>query len=206
MLKAGARLIHRTGWRSIFALLFCINWLAACAPETKVGPIGDSAAARDVLASALEKGPVRAQIFGDPYGLDPARQDVLITSAVADGVQGLKARFSADPTAYGARQPRLVVILNPSTDPPSARACQSPEQIRTAPAQGELVLLAAFCQGDDVINAARAVSEVSGPTDQRLKRMLWQTGGVLFPDDYGHTYGVDLIPGINVGIGGSFGF
>jgi hypothetical protein len=149
---------------------------------------------------------VRAQVFGDPYGLDPARQDVLITSAVADGIQGVKARFTADPGVYAAKEPRLVVILNPSTDPPSARACRGPEQIRTTPAKDELILLAAFCEGEEVINAARAVSEVSGPTDQRFKRMLWQTGGVLFPDDYGDTYGVDIIPGINVGIGGSFGF
>jgi len=59
-----------------------------------VGPIGDSTAARNNLIVALENGPVRAQIFGDPYGLDPARQDILIASAIGDGVQGIRARFS----------------------------------------------------------------------------------------------------------------
>lgn len=180
--------------------------LGACGPTVSVGPVGDSAAARQTLVTALKQGPVRAQIFGDPYGLDPARQDLLVASAVGDGVQGIKARFTADPGLYGAGQPRLVVILNPQGDPPVSQGCRGPEQIRTAPAAGQLILLAAFCQGDELINAARADGEVSGPTDQRLKRLLWQTGSVLFPDDYEQSYGVDLIPGINVGLGGSFGF
>jgi hypothetical protein len=149
---------------------------------------------------------VRAQIFGDPYGLDPARQDVLVASAIGEGVQGIKARFSADPGRFAGEQPRLVVILNPQADPPSAHACSRPEQIRTTSANDQLRLLAAFCEGDVLINAARAEGTVSGPADQRLKRMLWQVGGVLFPDDYERNYGLDLIPGVNIGIGGSFGF
>lgn len=180
--------------------------LAGCAPSVNVGPIGDSTAARNNLIVALENGPVRAQIFGDPYGLDPARQDILIASAIGDGVQGIKARFSADPGLYATEQPRLVVILNPQADPSPTTTCGRPEQVRTVPANEELSLIAAFCQGDTLINAVRADGDVSGPSDQRLKRLLWQTGGALFPDDYEQTYGVDLIPGVNIGVGGSFGF
>ncbi len=183
-----------------------LSALAGCGPDVSVGPVGDSAAARDALADALENGPVRAQIFGDPYGLDPARQDQLVASAIGDGVQGLKARFTADPGLYGGDQPRLVVVLNPQADVPASQVCSGPEQIRTASAADELKLLAAFCQGDQLINAARADGRVLGPTDQRLKRLLWQTGGVLFPDDYERNYGIDLIPGLNIGIDGSFGF
>ena len=181
--------------------------LAACGgSDVSVGPVGDSFAAREALSRALEKGPVRAQIFGDPYGLDPARQDVLVTSAIGNGVQGIKARFSADPGLYSSDQPRLVVILNPNADPPTSRACSGAEQIRTTSATDELKLLAAFCEGDSLINAARADGTVLGPADQRLKRLLWQLGGVLFPDDYEQNYGIDLIPGLKVGVGGSFGF
>jgi hypothetical protein len=189
---------------AVFAGL--LSTLAACGPDVSVGPVGDSAAARDALSKALEDGPVRAQIFGDPYGLDPARQDILVASAIGDGVQGIKARFSADPGRFAREQPRLVVILNPQSDPPSSQACSRPEQIRTTSATDELSLLAAFCDGDVLINAARADGAIAGPADQRLKRMLWQIGGVLFPDDYDRTYGIDLIPGVNIGVGGSFGF
>ena len=180
--------------------------IAGCAPSVEVGPVGDSAAARKSLENALVDGPVRAEVFGDPYGLDPARQDQLVTSAMAEGVVGVKARFSADPGRYVQDQPRLVVILNPVVNVPSTEACRAPERIRTGAATDDLVLLAAFCDGDQLINGARAEGAVAGPTDQRLKRMLWQTSGVLFPDNYRNEYGVNLIPGLNVGFGGSFGF
>jgi len=180
--------------------------LAGCGPDVNVGPVGDSFAARETLVDALKQGPVRAQVFGDPFGLDPERQDSLVTGAIGDGVYGVKARFTADPSLYGEEQPRLVVILNPQADPKTSQACLGPEQIRTTNATEELTLLAAFCQGETLINAARATGAVSGPADQRLKRMLWKTGGALFPDDYERSYGIDLIPGLNIGVGGSFGF
>lgn len=186
--------------------MLCLSLAACGSPRVDIGPTGDAAAAREKLETALEGGPVRTQIFGDPYGLDPARQDRLITGAFGDGVQGVKVRFSADPGRFAAEQPRLVIVLNPRSDPPSAEACRAPERIRTGPAVERLTLLAAFCDGDALINSARAESDVAGPTDQRLKRMFWQTAGVLFPDNYRNEYGVDLIPGLNIGLGGSFGF
>ena len=180
--------------------------LGSCGPKVDVGPIGDAAAAREILEEALPSGPVRAQIFGDPYGLDPARQEGLVTAAFGDGIQGIDARFTADPGLYSADQPRLVVILNPRSDPPGAEACRAPERIRTGPASSDLRVLAAFCEGDRLVNSARAEGEVDGPTDQRLKRMFWQTSGVLFPDNYRNEYGINIIPGLNIGLGGSFGF
>lgn len=180
--------------------------IAGCAPDVAVGPVGDAGAARQLLEATLAEGPVRAQIFGDPYGLDPARQERMVTSAFGDGIQGLDARFSADPGLYAADQPRLVVILNPRSDPPVAEACRAPERIRTSPATDELILLAAFCEGNEPVNSARAESAITGPADGRLNRMFWQTAGVLFPDNYANEYGIDIIPGLNIGIGGSFGF
>lgn len=187
---------------SILGLVF----LVGCGPKVEVGPIGNGLEARQLLESSLNDGPVRAQIFGDPYGLDPARQERLVTAAFGEGVQGVEARFSADPGLYADEQPRLVIVLNPRSDPPGAETCRAPERIRTAPAIDELTLLAAFCAGDRLVNGARAESEIAGPADQRLKRMFWQTAGVLFPDNYQNEYGIDIIPGLNIGLGGSFGF
>ncbi|MEM8949261.1 MAG: hypothetical protein AAGC99_08030 [Pseudomonadota bacterium] len=181
--------------------------LAGCSsPSVEVGPTGDAFEARKQLEAALPEGPVRLQIFGDPYGLDPKRQDRLIAAAMGDGVQGVKARFSPDPGLYSADQPRLVVILNPQIEAPSVETCRSPERIRTGPASEDLTILAAFCDGERLMNSARADGDVEGPTDQRLKRMLWQTAGVLFPDNYRNEYGINIIPGLNIGIGGAFGF
>ena len=190
----------------VLAPLFGVLILVGCGSQVDVAPLGDVAAARERLETALVEGPVRAQIFGDPYGMDPARQERLVTNAFGEGVQGVKARFTADPGLYAAEQPRLVVVLNPRSDPPSTAACQAPERIRTGPAFDQLLVLAVFCEGEQVVDGARAEAEISGPSDQRLKRLLWRTAGALFPDNYENEYGLDLIPGVDVGIGGSFGF
>ena len=180
--------------------------LAGCAPSVDIGPVGDAVEARKLLEANLNEGPVRAQVFGDPYGLDPARQEQLVTSAFGEGILGVEAHFSADPGLFIGPQPRLVVVLNPRSDPPVAEACRAPERIRTGPATEELTLIAAFCQEGEVINSARAEGDVAGPTDQQLKRMFWQTAGTLFPDNYGNEFGLNIIPGLNIGFGGSFGF
>ena len=202
--------IFSNGWRrhaGVAAAIAALLVMSGCSsPSVEVGPTGDAVEARKRLEAALPDGPVRLQIFGDPYGLDPKRQDRLIAGAIAEGVQNVKARFSPDPGLYGADQPRLVVVLNPQIEAPNAETCRSPERIRTGPATEDLTVLAAFCEGERLINSARADGDVSGPTDKRLKRMLWQTAGVLFPDNYRNEYGLDLIPGLNIGLGGSFGF
>jgi hypothetical protein len=145
-------------------------------------------------------------VFGDPFGLEPARQDVLVTTAIADGVEGINVRFTADRTRAAAEEPHLVVVLNPVTEPVGKTLCDAPEQIRTTSLRGKLVAVAALCDHEDLINAVRGESLVNGPTDQRVKRLLWQLGGLLFPDDYADTYGTNIIPGVRVGIEGSFGF
>ncbi|MGI9510739.1 MAG: hypothetical protein ACR2QJ_15475 [Geminicoccaceae bacterium] len=208
LFESDERRMARSCSRSVKRLVLssCALILASCGPKVDISPTGDVVTARKNLELALVEGPVRAQIFGDPYGLEPGRQERLVTGAFSDGVQGIKARFTADPGLFAATQPRLVVVLNPQLDPPSAEACRAPERIRTGPASGSLTVLAAFCEGDQLINGARANGDIDGPSDQRLNRLLWQTAGVLFPDNYKNEYGLDLIPGVNIGLGGSFGF
>jgi hypothetical protein len=202
--QGGARPARPAG--VLVSTLLALLLAAGCSPDFSVGPVGDSGAARERLSAALAEGPVRARIFGDPFGLDPDRQDILVTSAIADGVTGLTVRFSTDPGVAPRPEPHLVVLLNPVTDLPAKLACEAPEQVRTGPGRSALFILAAFCEDQVLINAARGSSPLDGPTDPRLKRLFWQTGAVLFPDDYEQTYGIDLIPGLDIGLGGSFGF
>ena len=79
--------------------------------------------------------------------------------------------------------------------------------MRTAPASATLNALAILCQGDQVIDAVREEEQVAGPTDHNFQRLLWRTAAALFPDDYWERYGFGILPrGIDLGIGGSFGF
>ena len=66
--------------------------------------------------------------------------------------------------------------------------------------------MAAFCQGNQVLGVTRTESVVSGPTDQRFRRLLWRTASTLFPDDYEETYGFGILPRwLDFGFGGSIG-
>jgi hypothetical protein len=163
--------------------------------------------ARRVLAEAREMGPIRTVVVGNPFGMDPARRDALVSEAMAEGVPGLEVRFTTFPDQAGAPEPHLVVVLNPAGDLPPPAACRAPETVGTAPASETLRVLAVFCQGDQVIDAVREEERVAGPTDHNFQRLLWRTAAALFPDDYWDNYGFGILPrGIDLGIGGSFGF
>jgi hypothetical protein len=175
--------------------------LLGCAQEPLPGR-----EARRLLAEAREMGAIRTVVVGNPFGMDPARRDALVTDAMAEGVPNLEVRFTAYPDQAAAPEPHLVVVLNPVGDLPPSAACRAPESVRTAPASGTLSVLAVFCQGDLVIDAVREEERVAGPTDRNFQRLLWRTAGALFPDDYWDNYGFGILPrGIDLGIGGSFG-
>ncbi|HSA81093.1 MAG TPA: hypothetical protein VLE23_09730 [Geminicoccaceae bacterium] len=189
-------------------------WLCACLIGNLLVPgcarePSESAApeARRVLAESRETGAIRTVVVGNPFGMDPARQDALVSQAMAEGVAGLDVSFTTFPDQAGAPEPHLVVVLNPAGDLPPPAACRAPETVRTIPAGATLSVLAVFCQGDEVIDAVREQGQVAGPTDHDFQRLLWRTAGAVFPDDYWDNYGLGILPrGIDLGIGGSFGF
>ena len=163
--------------------------------------------ARRGLAEARETGAIRTVVIGNPFAMDEARRDAVVTQAMAEGVRGLAVDFTTYPEQAGAPEPHLVVVLNPAGDLPPPAACRAPETVRTAPASGTLSVLAVFCEGDQVIDAVREEGPVAGPTDRNFQRLLWRTAGAVFPDDYWDNYGLGILPrGIDLGIGGSFGF
>jgi hypothetical protein len=179
--------------------------LLGCAQEPSATTPGQEA--RRALTEAREQGAVRTVVVGNPFGMDPARRDALVSQAMAEGVPGLEVRFTTYPDQAAAPEPHLVVVLNPAEDLPPPAACRAPETVRTAPASETLGVLAVFCQGDQVIDAVREQGRVAGPTDHSFQRLLWRTAGAVFPDDYWDNYGLGILPrGIDLGIGGSFGF
>jgi hypothetical protein len=182
--------------------------LAGCAPppQVVVEPGLDHLSAREALAARRAEGPVRAVVHGQPFVQSEAGRDALVTRAMADGVRGLEVRFATDPTVVPSPEPHLVVLLNPLGSPSLQQVCARPESLPTAPAGERLTVVAAFCEGAEPIGLARAEDAVAGPGDRRFQRLLWRPAGALFPDDYAETYGFRLLPGIDFGLGGSFGF
>jgi hypothetical protein len=158
--------------------------------------------ARRALAAAEE--PVLLVLEGNPFETDQARLNGLISHEMAAGVSGMRTSFTT--SAAAAPEPRLVVILNPQSEPAPATACAAPGSVATAPAREPLRIVAVFCRGDQVLGATRSEAVVGGPIDQRFRRLLWRTANQLFPDDYAETYGFGILPrSLDFGLGGSFG-
>lgn len=143
---------------------------------------------------------------GNPFAMDQARLNALVASEMAEGVTGMKVRFTTSPERAGAAEPHLVVVLNPLGEPTAPAMCGAPRDIATEPAGERVRLSAAFCEGDRALSVSRTEDAVSSPTDHRFRRMLWRTSAELFPDDYLETYGFGILPrSIDLGIGGSIG-
>lgn len=160
--------------------------------------------ARRALAAAEE--PVLMTLVGNPFEMDQARLNALISNELARGVTGMSTDFTTSAGQAAAPEPHLVVVLNPVSEPAPATLCAAPQTIPTAPADEQVRILAAFCQGDQLLDVARTEAAVGGPTDQRFRRLLWRTSSALFPDDYAETYGFGILPRwLDFGLGGSVG-
>ena len=177
-----------------------VGLLSACA-GTGPAPTNE---ARRALAAAAE--PVRMVVAGNPFDMDQARLDALLSTELARGVPAMSTAFTTSAERAAAPEPHLVVVLSPASEPAPTALCAAPDTIPTAAADEQVQIVAAFCQSDYVLNAARTEAAVGGPTDQRFRRLLWRTSSALFPDDYAETYGLGILPRwLDFGVGGSFG-
>jgi hypothetical protein len=160
--------------------------------------------ARRALAAAEE--PVLMTVVGNPFAMDQARLNALVSAELAEGISGLSTQFTSSPERAAAPDPRVVVVLNPLSEPAPETLCTAPDAITSGPATDQLRIVAAFCQADQVLRFARAEDDVASPTDQNFRRLLWRTAKILFPDDYEETYGFGILPRwLDFGVGGSIG-
>ena len=145
-------------------------------------------------------------VVGNPFAMDAARLDALVSSELAAGIRGMSTQFTTSAARAAAPDPRAVVVLNPVSEPAPGILCSAPEAVATAPATDRLRIVAAFCREDQVLRFVRTDDAVAGPTDQRFRRLLWRTAKELFPDDYEQTYGFGILPRwLDFGFGGSIG-
>ena len=174
--------------------------LAGCA----WGDAGTKVTARRALAAAEQ--PVLMTVVGNPFAMDQARLDALASAELSAGVTGMRTQFTVSPERAAAPDPRVVTVFNPLSDPEPETLCAAPDGITTGQATAPVRVMAAFCRGNQALGVTRTESAVSGPTDQRFRRLLWRTASTLFPDDYEETYGFGFLPRwLDFGLGGSIG-
>ncbi len=180
--------------------------LASCGGDnTRSAARSERQSARDVLAQAAERGPVLAKVQGKSFELSESRRNAVVTKAMGEGIEGMGVRFTTDPRQATAANPHLVVWLNPERVA-GANICETNAQARPAPPEEPTRILAAFCDHGQVLALSSSEEKITRADDHQFRRLLWRTSRNLFPDDYWNTYGVDVVPGLNIGIGASVGF
>jgi hypothetical protein len=195
----GAAVLTPRGRRSLVVLVGLL--LLGCGRNVDVDAPNQP---RRALAAAPE--PVLLILEGNPFDTDQARLNGLVSAEMAAGISGMSTEFTTSPARAAAPDPRLVVLLNPLSEPAPDTLCATPETVATAPASERVRIVAAFCRGREVLGEARTEDAVAGPTDQRFRRLLWRTATQVFPDDYEETYGFGILPRwFDFGFGGSFG-
>jgi hypothetical protein len=188
----------------MMALMAAASSLTGCAGGER--PPDPRLDARRALEQQVEAGPVLAVVRGNPFTIPDGQLATLVSQNMAEGVRGLGVRFTSDPERAAAREPRLVALINPIGAPEPSAICSAPGGIPTGPAGEELEIAAAFCRGGESLGLVRSRAPVASAHDRSFQRLIWRTARELFPDDYPERFGFDLIPGLDVGVGGSFGF
>lgn len=188
------------------APLVLVATLAACQPQVDLaGPaIGEPGAARDALVNALDEGPVPIVVVGQWPGLPADERDAFVSDALEGGVRGLSVSFApvANRPAEGER---LVVSLGRQHLLSPERLCDAGEGREHGSAGTGLAVAAAWCRGEEAIDAVAGTLADQGRRAQQ--RFLRRTAAALFPDDYAETYGFGILPDwLGVEAGGSVGF
>ncbi len=95
--------------------------------------------------------------------MDEVRLENLVTKAMAQGVRGLDVNFTSYPDQAAAPEPHLVVVLDPTREPPAAAACRAPDIVATRPASETLSVFAVFCQGDQPLDVVHEEDRSPAP-------------------------------------------
>ena len=195
---------HRQRARATASLL--TGWLLLATGCSSPGnpPERPEFAARRALAVQAEAGPVLAEVVGQPALIDANEVAALTTREIARAVPAMNVTFTTDPANAVAIEPHLVVVYDPAPAVPGEAACSAPGGLSLGPAPDRTTVLAAFCDGTEVIGVVREQAEVQRQRD--VERLLWRVAQRLFPDDIGETYGINVLPDLGAGLGGSFGF
>ena len=113
------------------AARLCSRQLAAGGLRPGADPDrGPGEDARRALAEGRSAALIRTVVVGNPFGMDEARRDALVTAAMAEGVAGLDVRFTTSPTRR--RRPSRIWSWSSTRRPTCPRPpLPRPETLRT---------------------------------------------------------------------------
>ena len=161
---------HGFGTRATASLLAGMLVLLTTCTQPHTPPERPEFAARRALAIQAEVGPVLAEVVGQPALVDASEVAEFTTHEIARAVPAMDVTFTSDPAEAVAIEPHLVVVYDPAPATPGELACGAPGGLSLDPGPDRTVVLAAFCDGPDVIGVVREQAEVRTRRDvQRLR-------------------------------------
>ena len=161
--------------------------LGACtAGPARLGPDSDPRAARQLLATVAQEGPVRLETNGLVRASDTTLRAARLAEQAARGVRNLRVTFTEAPTGAGSAW--LLLLFDPPENLDVLRVCGTSPLPAAVPSTEPLRLQAVFCDAGTFI--ADSTGTTTGTTAADIDRLVWRTVGVLFPDDYPETYGI----------------
>jgi hypothetical protein len=176
------------------ALLMIIGLaLTACTGGTaQLGPDSDPRAARQLLETAAQSGPVRLESNGLVRASDTTLRAQRLAEQAARGVRNVSVTFTDGPAAVGSA--RLLLLFDPPKDLNVLRVCTASPLPAAVPSPEPLQLRAVFCDAGtfiaDSLASTTGTGTGTGAGAGDIDRLVWRTVGALFPDDYPETYGI----------------
>ena len=135
------------------------------------------------LGYAAAKGGMPTAVFGNPFAVDKAAFDRVVTDAMYRKNPGIAVRFSTqidDPQRWLYR---VIMYFDPPVGISGHTACDPNATLQSVAQKGDrLVLLAALCRGNRSLSEIRGTtSRGSGPNDPNFRLLITQVVLNMFP-------------------------
>lgn len=133
------------------------------------------------IAYAGGPGELWTEVAGNPFGASQADFDQAVTQAMYGAHFGPPTKFTTTPGPNARRIFHVRLVFNGSATNQDVICNGPPPALPTSPG-GNVVLYAAFCQGNDSLSFLRAAGDgFTGPNDPEFKDFMQQVTMKLFP-------------------------
>lgn len=170
--------------RALILLAVAVPVLAGCGLSRVVSSERSSAYTPMAALYAFNDRDAKVEIFGNPFGGDPAALADAVTAAMRGRSMGLNTRFTTTPNDTARPGYRLAFVFNPVGHGPQGRVCRQPLAVEPPQAGPpyKLYVEAAFCDGDGDFTAARGwLDAATGLSDPNMRHLIGDLTHTLFP-------------------------
>lgn len=136
----------------------------------------------DFMVYAAKDGPVLAEVRNNPFALPDQVVEEVVLGVMGSAITDYKTlAFTTDPRRAAHPEFRVVVLFNASSSADAKALCGGKTPGTTPPGGDDLLILAAFCSGVEVLSEVRGrVGKTDTPDDKRFRRLLFQVARSLF--------------------------